>query len=355
MKLYEIDPNFKTMEAQISDDMVYMEARNGPFDIYGMIKNSSDERYTRIPESAINPENKELFAVAKYTAGGRIKFSTTSDVLDIFVKYNTEIWKMPHMTLIASAGLDVYVDDNEGKPRYYGPVVPNYKDKEGYSGHFTFNPNKMHSITINMPLYADVKEIVLGLRKGCEVTHGSKYRLDDPVVFYGSSITEGGCASRPGIAYTSIIARRMNLDHVNLGFSGNAKGEQYMADYIASLNMCAFVYDYDYNAPTVEHLRNTHYPFIKTILDKHPTLPVVMVSRPFFKKSKIAEATERYEVIETTYNKLKNDGYNVAIVDGRHFFDGLDMNDCTADGTHPNDLGFAFMANKIQEALEKII
>ena len=88
-----------------------------------------------------------------------------------------------------------------------------------------------------------------------------KYRDMKPVLYYGSSITQGGCCSRPGNTYQAVVSRRLNIDFVNLGFSGNARGERAMAEYVAAQPMSAFAFDYDHNAPSVEHLKNTHYDF----------------------------------------------------------------------------------------------
>ena len=93
-----------------------------------------------------------------------------------------------------------------------------------------------------MPLYSLPKNIYIGLQKGAKIEKCEDYKYEKPVVYYGSSITQGGCASRPGMAYTNILTRELNVDHINLGFSGSARGEDAIAEYISGLDMSVFVY-----------------------------------------------------------------------------------------------------------------
>jgi hypothetical protein len=130
--------------------------------------------------------------------------------------------------------------------------------QDGYESVIRFETRRKREITINFPLYSSVSALYIGLEENAVVEPSAGYKNKKPMVFYGSSITQGACASRPGNSYANIVSRTLGIDHINLGFSGNAKGEQTMADYIASLDMSVFVYDYDYNAPDPEHLQNTH-------------------------------------------------------------------------------------------------
>ena len=171
-------------------------------------------------------------------------------------------------------------------------------------------------------------------------------------MYYGSSVTQGGCASRPGMSYQGIISRRFDYDFINLGFSGNAKGEDAIAEYIKNLDMSVFVYDYDYNAPTVEHLNSTHEKMFKTIRKVNPNLPVIMMSRPKFNLTEIEE--QRLNIIKTTYeNAILKGDKNVYLLDGKKLTE-LCKNDGTVDNCHPTDLGFFSMAKAVGDIIEKI-
>lgn len=163
--------------------------------------------------------------------------------------------------------------------------------------------------------------------------------------------------SHPGNSYQNIISRRLNIDYINLGFSGSAMGEPAMAEYMATIPMSVFVSDYDHNTPTYEHLTKTHFALYETIRKKNPDLPYVMVTRPdYWNHMDIEERLKRRHHIIDNYNKaLALGDKNVYFIDGKEFFAGKYADMCTVDGTHPNDLGFALMAYRIGAVLEKIL
>lgn len=143
----------------------------------------------------------------------------------------------------------------------------------------------------------------------------------------------------------------MDCDHINLGFSGNGKGELFIAEYIAGLDMSACVLDYDYNAPDEAHLKATHEPFFKAIRSKHPRLPVVFISSP-----NTALFTERRAIIKQTYENAVSAGdKNVWFIGGETMYGVKDRDACIVDGTHPNDFGFMRMAKTIYPVLKKAL
>ena len=144
------------------------------------------------------------------------------------------------------------------------------------------------------------------------------------------------------------------MDYINLGFGGLAKGEETMANYIASIeNMSAFVMDYDHNAPTPEHLLETHERMYKIVRKAHPSIPIIMISCPRVKMND--NWTRRRDIIKKTYeNALENGDTNVSFIDGSHIFDEIG-NDYSIDGTHPTDLGFLFMAKAIAPVLREVL
>ena len=209
-------------------------------------------------------------------------------------------------------------------------------------------------LIINFPLYSGVKKLYIGLSDKADIGTPAKYTYDVPVVYYGSSITQGGCASRPGNSYQQMISRRFDCDYVNLGFSGSARGETAIAEYIAGLKMSVFVYDYDHNAPTPEHLMNTHKPMFDIIRKAQPDLPIIMAS--WTPTNNHGQTDRRFEIIKRTYDIAKSEGdENVYLLDGRRMFDGICEDNGTVDGCHPNDWGFAAMAKAFGDAIEKVI
>ena len=181
-----------------------------------------------------------------------------------------------------SYGFDLYKFDKTKKDVFVGAYNPvagfdlrtaEFKVDTNSHGELTY-------YTLNMPHYSEVKKLYIGLEEGSKLGEGKRYCNDKPVVFYGSSITHGIAAGRPGNTYENFISQKYNIYYINLGFGGNAKGEQSMAEYISELDMCMFVCDYDHNTPDAKHLMDTHYPFYETIRKKHPETPYVMISKP---------------------------------------------------------------------------
>ncbi len=212
-------------------------------------------------------------------------------------------------------------------------------------------------VTVWLPTSEVIRDFRFEIDDLAEVVSPTPYEYSS-IVYYGSSITEAVNISSAANSYSGIISERLNADYYNLGFPSNAKGESEMAEFIASIpDMCVFVYDYDHNAPSLEHLENTHETFFKIIREKRPDLPVIMLTRPNIENS--PDYKERREIVRRTYqNALAQEDGNVWFIDGETLFGESERYLCTIDRTHPNDLGAWRMAEKItpviKEALLKI-
>ena len=264
-----------------------------------------------------------------------------------------------HMALAGTSGFDLYIDD-DGKYSFVDVFRP---DPGNLSGGFASVIDMSlrnygqgwHSFTLNLPLYNAVDEFQIGIPGDCAMGPGRAYRPLAPIVYYGSSITQGGCASRPGNAYPAIISRRLDMDFINLGFSGQARGQKEMAEYIATLDMSVFVLDYDHNTTDQAHLEATHYPFYETVRARQPELPILMISRPDVPE-RSAQVPLRRAAVRASYERALSAGdRNVYHIDGSALFAGDEWWDCTVDGLHPNDLGFRRMADVIGDTLSGIL
>ena len=352
----KIDPNFKVDTKIEKEDIRFYNARQEPFKVYGLIYENG--RFRRLPEEVAVRAQEDfkqyngIHRLHDCEAGGRVRFVTDSPYIAIHAKMPF-VGIMNHFALTGSAGFDMYVDVDD-EPRYVKTFVPSgLKSNDFYESLHDFVNDEMREVTIHFPPYSSVSDLYIGLKEGATVTEAPAYRIEKPIVYYGSSITQGGCASRPGNVYSNIISRRLDADQINLGFSGNAKGEPTMAEYIAGLEMSAFVYDYDHNAFNPEHLRKTHEPFFKTVREKHPDIPVVMCSRP--KIYLTDEEIERRDIVRQTYeNALARGDKNVYFLDGNDLM-ALCGNEGTVDGEHPTDFGFYSMAKAIGDVLEKVL
>jgi lysophospholipase L1-like esterase len=263
------------------------------------------------------------------------------------------------MPRAGSAGFDTFCQ-MPGKKLLYNRTVqpsPGQTDITALAGQ---NPDrKFCQWVINFPLYGGVDSVEIGLKADSRIAPPKAHKVADPVLFYGSSITQGGCASRPGNVYTSMLCRAVDAPQINLGFSGSARGETAVAEAIASLKLSAFVMDYDHNAPDAEHLQATHEPFFKIIRKIQPDLPVIMLSKcdfGYIDQATIDAHSRRRDIIRQTYlNAVAAGDKNVYFVDGEKLF-GTDLRDCcTVDGCHPNDLGFYRMYKCVLPVLKKVL
>lgn len=346
----DVDEALKVKTTVPENSTVFYDVLEPPFRIYGVFH--ENKKFRRTPEEVARNTSEGVYALHSNTSGGRVRFQTDSPFITVYAKMNG-IGKMPHFPLTGSAGFDLYIK-RDGKERFYGSFIPPYDIERGYESRLDFGTAELREITVNFPLYSNVNHLFIGVQKDSELLPPSDYRTEKPVVFYGSSITQGGCASRPGNAYPAILSRRFDADFINLGFSGNGKAEQIMADYVASLDMSVFVYDYDHNAPDCNHLKNTHQRMFETVRKKNPDLPVIMLTSTTMERF-FDDRNERKNIIRATYeNAVANGDRNVYFIDANSLFEG-DADGATVEGCHPNDLGFRYLADAIGEVLEKLI
>ena len=346
----KLDGNLQVSASFGRDDIVFFSPNEAPFSLYGVFYENGC--YRRMPEPAAKCVSDGVRELSAYTAGGRVCFATDSDFVAISCR-RPGLWLMPHMALAGSGGFDLYVRE-AGKTAYYGTFMPDPKKKEGYDSILSFPTKKMRELVIHFPLYCGITSLAVGLERGAALRAWDGYRIRKPVVFYGSSITEGACASTPGNDYIGRLSRRFGFDYVNLGFSGNAKGESSMMAYIVGLDMSAFVYDYDYNAPDAAHLAATHYAGYRAVRAAHPELPIVMASRPNFDYSR-EDGGARRDIIAASYERAVAEGdTHVYFVDGAQEYRTFVADGCTVDGCHPNDLGFFRMAEAFGTVMEEI-
>lgn len=359
--LDQIDPNRAVKATLYGENLLFSNVRNAPFHVYGLLPGSEEDPFRRIPESVAKACSEGVYALHRNTAGGRVRFLTDSSRIAVRVKMPGKCL-MSDQALLGSSGLDLYVTEN-GVSRYIRSFMPPIDMEHGYDSMVWLPDRTLRDITINFPLYDCVDQLLIGLEPDAKLLPAPGYRNEKPILFYGSSITQGGNASRPGNSYQGFLSRNLNCDYRNLGWSGSAKGHTAMAEYIASQPMELFFMDYDHNADTPEDLAVTHEPFFRIIREKNPTLPVIFATKtdPAISPDGEAEQERRRQIIRTTYENARAKGdQNVLFLDGSQVFSrfspmGITPDSCTIDGCHPNDLGFWCMAQVYGEAIASIL
>lgn len=346
----KIDSNFQVQNKVEKENLVFYDIEQAPFRIYGVEKENG--KFRRMPETVAKNVSEGVYGLHTNTAGGRVRFVTDSN----YVAIHAEMDGIPyfsHMPVSGFAGFDLYAKE-DGKEKYKGTFMPPWEMLiSSYESVIDLPEKKEHIITVNFPLYSNVNKLYIGLDKDATLKPAPDYTYTTPIVYYGSSITQGGCASRPGNCYQNILTRRFDCDYINLGFSGSAKAEDEMIEWLCGLTMKIFVLDYDHNAPTVEHLEATHEKLFTAVRKAHPELPVIIMSRPKYDLN--SDDQRRLEIIRTTYDHAVAAGdQNVYFIDGPALMADIEDNG-TVDNCHPTDSGFASMAKAIIPVMEGIL
>lgn len=353
MDISQIDKNFQF--AEVGDDVEWHDVLSEPVSLHGVYYEESEGRFRRLPNEVAKNVNDGVQYLSTNTAGGRARFVTDSPYVAVRAVLPF-CWFMSHLTVQGQTGFSVYDGD-----RYLKTVAPDYRQFTNPIENKTCCQARVDRaassgvITVFFPLYNGVHRLLIGIKKGSSFQAAPSYTYEKPVLFYGSSITQGGCASHPGNDYIGLLSRWLDTDVLNLGFSGSARGEKTMSDYLCSFDPSVFVLDYDHNAPNSEHLAQTHYPLYAAFREKHPTTPIVFVSRPDFYPC-VEDSVKRRSVVMETYRRALSSGDTaVEFVDGESFFASEDLQACTVDCCHPNDLGFYLMAKRMYPVLKKYL
>ena len=327
------------------NSLVYIGLRDTAARVYGLI----DGEFARLPAALRPLASDRLRTLQTNTSGGRVRFITDSPCLGIRMQV-TDPSGFHHMPYTGFAGIDILLGEGPDT-RYLATCAPPLGQTELDAQ--VQLPGTAVLVTVYLPLYNGVSRLELGVEEGARILPPTPYTHQTPIVFYGSSITQGGCASRSSNAYTALVSRWLDSDFICLGFNGSAKGEDWLAEYIAGLEMSCFVYDYDHNAPSPEYLRQTHRPFLETILSKQPDLPVVALSKP--NPNMDGPDAERRQIIRETCAWASSQGANIRFVDGDTILGDKGRDSCTVDGIHPNDLGFWRMAEAVYPHIKDLL
>ncbi len=336
----------------------------------GWATSELDGDYTRMPAILKDSIRTSLWDRSRCSAGIAVRFATNST--RIAVKY--ELLLNTHMIHMADTGLkgvDLYIFEGDSVWRHANTVrpylkkeadkTPEEKDKFIVESELLSNlDGEMHEYMMYMPLYDGVKEFLVKVDEDAIIHTGNHSFIDEDrkIVAYGTSIMQGGCASRTGMASSNIISRELNTEVVNLGYSGDGKMDFCLARAIAAIDDVD-LYLLDPVPNCTEMMCDTlTYDFVKIIADAHPETPIVMVAGPLYPYSRYDSFFGKYlpaknDAFRRNYQRLKDEGYNVYFIES----DGMDgvENDGTVDGIHLTDLGFRHYADLVSPKLKAIL
>jgi hypothetical protein len=326
------------------------------FALFGTLANNGKGTYQRLPDSLRNIIRPPVWHLAGNSAGLYIRFA--SNTTRVAVNWTlTENYAMNHMAMVGIKGLDLYCLEKKGW-QFVNAARP-----DGKSNTATVISNMtagMREFMLYLPLYDGIESLSIGVDSLSFMSAPSvnSPRAERPVVFYGTSITQGGCASRPGMSYANILGRKLNRQTINLGFSGNGRLDYDVARVMATCNASCFVIDCVPNCTETE-LKEKLKPFIAILRTAHPLTPVVLVEGPHFPYAEydvsVASNLKMKAIaIRTVYDELKNAGDRNIYFKSSEKLIGLD-GEATVDGIHFTDLGFMRYADDLFPLLHKLI
>lgn len=312
--------------------------------------------YDRLPAEAEGVVRAPVWSLAQDSAGLRYRFVTDSDTIRARWKLRKPRLAMSHMAATGVSGVDLYVRDGE---KWHWLAVGRPEKQENEATLVSGLKRGRREFLLYLPLYNGIESVEIGVPEGATFEAApDRYKDRKPAVFYGTSILQGGCASRPGMAYPSIVGRMLDIPTINLGFSGNGKNEPEVAKLLAELDPSVYVIDSLPNLSPEEAAERVE-PFLATIRKAHPKTPLVLVENVTYSNAPYVEARRtKVEAVNGTlrkaWEKLKAAGdANVYYVPTGRLY-GEDGED-TVDGSHATDLGFWRMSQSIAPVLGQIL
>lgn len=345
------------VNAQEKSELRYENATN--FRIINKGFEKTDGDFTRLPAFMKDSVREQLWWLAGCSTGIGVRFST--DSRRIGARYNLRYdFSMMHMAMTGIKGTDLYRLDDDGKWHYVNTARP-VKDSVQSKIYVENLDGKMHEYLIYLPLYDGIKWLEIGVDSTARIEHP---QIDNPrtgkcIVCYGTSVMQGGCATRTGMTQTTMLQRDLNVEVVNLGFSGEGKQDYCMARLMAQIeNVICYVIDPVPNC-TKEMCDTLTYNFVKILRDARPEVPIVMVeglTYPYAKYDSYfySYLPEKNAAFRKNYERLKKENPNnlyYMTTDGMTGYE----EEGTVDGIHLTDIGFRAYTQKLEKILKRIL
>lgn len=310
--------------------------------------------FDRLPARAKDDVRGPVWSLSRHSAGMLTRFRTNAREIWIDYKLTSNKLALPHMPATGVSGVDLYATDHVGQTRWVAVTRPASQNvKTRLVGNLLPGERRY---TIYLPLYNGTEFLRIGVPSNASFEPIAP-RSQKPIVFYGTSITHGACASRPGMPHPAILGRRLDRPVINLGFSGNGKMEKEVGQYLAELDPAVYVIDCLPNMVGHEVASRAE-PLVRQLRAVRPDTPILLVEdRTNANAGFIQGAQERHNgsrsALRAAYERLLADGFEkLGYLKGESLL-GEDRED-TTDGSHPSDLGFYRHANAMEDALRKL-
>lgn len=348
------DSRMALKDAVVTNGVKWIDGRHLPLE--GRAFKDTEHYYDRLPANVTTNVNGGVRSMKHHTSGMLFRFVTDSRTLNFHWRPYSGGLSMDHMPATGVSGIDVYRWDAAKRRWLYVKTGRIWDAQKGGSLSLGWTPNT--PCLVNLPLYNGVRSFELGIDPKATVRdfpHMSG--VTKPVVFYGTSITHGGCCSRPGLAFVNRVGRDLDVPVVGLGFSGSGVMEFEMSEHLARIDASCYVLDCLWNMSLAEKespgraVETNYEPFIRNLRAKRPGVPIVMAEQcDVFMRP----AGGKDLFIRKLYEKLIAEGWkNLVYLPKDEMYSG-DL-EGTVDGTHPNDLGMETMSKAYGKAVRQAL
>jgi lysophospholipase L1-like esterase len=312
--------------------------------------------YDRLPAKAEGKVRDAVWGLSRDSAGMCVRFATDSPAVHCRWTLTKANLAMPHMAATGVSGVDLYVHTDHGW-RWVACGRPTAQTNN--AALVAGLPAERREWLMYLPLYNGVSSVEVGIAKTAAIAPLPRAKgTEKPIVFSGTSITHGACASRPGMVHTAILGRRLDRPVINLGFSGNGKMEEPVNELLAEIDAEMYVIDCLPNMSAAEVAERTE-PLVALLRKARPQTPIVLVEdRTYADAHLVKSKRERNHTsraaLRAAYDKLKAAGEkNLYYIEGEHLLG--DDYEGTVDSSHPNDLGFQRQADAMEKVLRPLV
>jgi hypothetical protein len=311
--------------------------------------------YDRLPARAEGVVRPSVWSLSHHSAGMSCRFITDAPEIQVHYTLLLPDLAMPHMPATGVSGADLYTLSTNGEWRWIATVLP--AKQAVFASLIRGMALGKKTFMLHLPLYNGIDSLEIGVTKGA-FFEPVPPRTQKPILFYGTSIMQGGCASRPGMAIPAIIGRHMDVPVINLGFSGNGKMEPEVARLLAELDPAVYVLDCLPNLSAQQTAERTE-PFVRILREARPSTPILLVEDRVFPDAfiladRMQEHRERHAALRAAFEKLQSSG-----VKGLYYLESEGLigedGEATVDGSHPTDLGMIRYATSYEEELRTIL
>ncbi len=346
----KLDPNFSVQEPGEEVEWYDLEL----IGTEGQGWTETKSTYDRLPAKAEGVVRDPVWRLAQHSAGICARFISDSPSISARWVLRSGNLEMNHMPATGVSGLDLYARGDDG---WRWVAVGRPSDVTNEVVLISGVPEGFHEYMLYLPLYNGVEKVEIGVVPG-KTLGKAPSRETKPVIFYGTSITQGGCASRPGMAHTSIVGRHLDVPVINLGFSGNGKMDPEIGDLLIELDPSVYVIDCCPNMDA-QRISERTVPLVKKLREAKPETPILLVENIEYQRGWFQEASRKSyesknEALRKCFLELQEEG-----VGGLSYLPCDDMlgddAEGTVDGVHPTDVGFLRIADAFEPVLRGLV